>query len=305
MVLVAALLVAVAAALAGASPASAASSLDAATIDAFLAAQGSPMVGSGATFVAEGAEHGVDPAFLVAVAGAESSFGLFLYSSAGDEATFNAVNWFYTSPWTAADFGSWDEAIAALAAGIAGGLYYGDGLYSVDQIGPRYCPDGTGDWLANVTLFMQRLGGDPGDTRWTGVAPPPGPALLQLDGRVELSPPPRVVGDEVEARFTIANMGVTAVEVGDVRLAVRDADGQAHDLAAPGPFTLAPGEAREFAGSWTLGCLGEWDGWIELRYGDQRVLLGTAPAFLFTARPPRDPELRRLVLAQLALARSL
>jgi hypothetical protein len=305
MVLVAALLVAVAAALAGASPASAASSLDAATIDAFLAAQGSPMVGSGATFVAEGAEHGVDPAFLVAVAGAESSFGLFLYSSAGDEATFNAVNWFYTSPWTAADFGSWDEAIAALAAGIAGGLYYGDGLYSVDQIGPRYCPDGTGDWLANVTLFMQRLGGDPGDTRWTGVAPPPGPALLQLDGRVELSPPPRVVGDKVEARFTIANMGVTAVEVGDVRLAVRDADGQAHDLAAPGPFTLAPGEAREFAGSWTLGCLGEWDGWIELRYGDQRVLLGTAPAFLFTARPPRDPELRRLVLAQLALARSL
>ena len=54
------------------------------------------MAGSGATFVAEGAEHGVDPAFLVAVAGAESSFGLFLYSSDGDEATFNAFNWFYT-----------------------------------------------------------------------------------------------------------------------------------------------------------------------------------------------------------------
>ncbi len=304
MVFVAALLVAVATTFAGAAPVSAASSLDAATIDAFLAAQGSPMAGSGATFVAEGAEHGVDPAFLVAVAGAESSFGLFLYSSAGDEATFNAVNWFYTSPWAAADFGSWDEAIAALAAGIAGGLYYGDGLYSVDQIGPRYCPDGTGNWLANVTLFMQRLGGDPGDTRWTGVAPPPGPALLRLDGSVELSPP-RVVGDKVEARFTIANVGVTAVEVGDVRLAVRDADGQAHDLAAAGPFTLAPGEAREFAGSWTLGCPGEWDGWIELRYGDQRVLLGTAPAFSFKARLPRDPELRRRVLAQLAFARAL
>ena len=170
--------------LAGAAPARAASSLDAATIDAFLAEQGSPMAGTGATFVAEGAEHGVDPAFLVAVAGAESSFGLYLYSSDGDQATYNAFNWFYAPTWPGADFASWDEAIAALAAGIAGHLYYGSGLYSVDAIGPRYCPDGTADWLANVTLFMERLGGDPLDTRWTGSGPPAAgtPLLALKDG---------------------------------------------------------------------------------------------------------------------------
>lgn len=303
-VLAVALLAAALAAFVGATPASAASSLDAATIDAFLAEQGSPMTGSGATFIAEGGEHGVDPAFLVAVAGAESSFGLFLYSSEGDDATFNAFNWFYASTWPEADFGSWDEAIAALAAGIAGDLYYGSGLFSVYDIGPRYCPDGTDNWLTNVALFMERLGGDPLDTRWTGGAPPlVGAALLGLDGRVELSKPPRVVGDEVEARFTIVNAGAAAVDVKDVRLAVRDASGKAYDLAAPGSLTLAPGEAREFIGSWTLVSQGRWYGWIEVRYGDQRLLIATPRAFAFTARLSRDPALLRRTLIELWLNR--
>lgn len=306
VVLAAVLLVATLGAFTAPAPASASSSLDAATIDAFLAAQGSPMAGSGATFVAEGSEHGVDPAFLVAVAGAESSFGMFLYSSNGDQATFNAFNWFYAPTWPAADFGSSDEAIAALAAGIAGDLYYGSGLYSIYDIGPRYCPDGTANWLTNVALFMQRLGGDPLDTRWTGGAPPlADAALLELDGRVELSKPPRTVGGLVEARFTIVNSGAAAIEVEDVRLAVRDAFGESHDLAAPDPLTLAPGEAHEFEGSWTLGSLGRWHGWIEVRHGDQRVLLETAQVFAFTARLPRDPELRRWVMTELKLTREL
>jgi hypothetical protein len=298
-----ALIAAAAALLVLAAPAAASSSLDAATIDAFLAGQGSPMAGCGATFVAEGAEHGVDPAFLVAVAGAESSFGLFLYSAAGDQAEYNAFNWFYADTWPEADFSSWDEAIAAVAAGIAGDLYYGSGLYAVDEIGPRYCPDGTANWLANVALFMGRLGGDPRDTRWTGGGPPAGDAaLLALDGRVELSPPPRVVGESVQARFTITNVGAAAIALDDVRLAVRDASGEAHDLSTPGPVDLAAGESRAFTGSWTLVARGSWSGWIELRYGDQRLLLGEAPAFAFTAWLPRDPELRRWTLAELRLS---
>jgi hypothetical protein len=298
----AALAVALLALLAVAAPASAASGLDAAAIDAFLATQGSPMSGCGATFVAEGADHGVDPAFLVAVAGAESSFGLYLYSSGGDQAEYNAFNWFYAATWPEADFGSWDAAIAAVAAGIAGDLYYGSGLFSVAEIGPRYCPDGTGNWLANVALFMQRLGGDPADTRLVGGAPPAADAaVLALDGRVGLSGPPRVVGEAVEARFTIVNSGAATISLDDVRLAVRDASGEAHDLAAGGPVVLAPGETRAFSGSWTLVAMGRWSGWIELRYGDQRLLLGEAPAFAFAARLPRDRDLRRWTLAELRL----
>lgn len=302
--LLAALLLAAAVGLVAAPQARAASSLDAATIDAFLAAQGSPMTGCGATFVAEGAEHGVDPAFLVAVAGAESSFGLFLYSSNGDTATYNAFNWFYASAWPDADFGTWDEAIAAVAAGIAGDLYYGSGLYAVDEIGPRYCPDGTQNWLTNVALFMERLGGDPADTRWTGGSPPPtSDPTLGLQGRVRLSSPTRLVGDRVEARFTIVNGGASTVELREVRLAVRDARGRAHDLATTDVLVLAPGEAHGFTGSWSLGLPGRWHGWIEVRHGDQRVLLTSARAFAFTARLPRDPGLRRWVLTELQLSR--
>lgn len=298
-----AVLFAAVAALAGAAPAAAASSLDAAAVDAFLLAQGSPMAGTGATFVAEGAEHGVDPAFLVAVAGAESSFGLYLYSSGGDEAAFNAFNWFYTAPRSACDFSSFEEAIAAVAAGIAGRLYYGSGLYAVDDIGPRYCPEGTANWLANVTLFTERLGGDPGDTRWTGAGPPTvATPLLTLDGGVRLTAAPRVVGDTVTARFTLLNAGTAPIEVEVVRLAVRDAAGEAHDLCAEGTVTLAPGARRAYSASWTLTALGRWSGWVEVRVGGQRVLLESARAFTLEARLPRDPVLRAWALAEVRLA---
>ena len=72
---------------------------DAGALDTFLAQHASPMTGSGATFVREGQEHGVDPVFLVAIAGAETSFGAFLYSESGDQCTYNAFNWFYGPTW--------------------------------------------------------------------------------------------------------------------------------------------------------------------------------------------------------------
>jgi hypothetical protein len=260
------------------------------------------MAGTGAAFVAEGAEHGVDPAFLVAVAGAESSFGLYLYASGGDQATYNAFNWFYAPTWPGADFATWEEAIAALAAGIAGHLYYGSGLYSVDAIGPRYCPDGTAAWLANVTLFMERLGGDPLDTRWTGSGPPAaGTPVLALKDGVQVSAAPYVVGESVEVRFSVVNAARAARGGGAGRRAGRAAAGAPHDLFVEGVLALEPGEEREFSGSWILGSRGRWHGWVELRVDGQRVLLESARAFALRARLPRDPELHRWVLTELAL----
>ena len=164
VVLAAALVVLLAAALAGAltlAPAAAAAP-DAAQLDAFLAQHGSPMAGTGATFIAEGQIHGVDPVFLVAIAGAETSFGKLLYSENGDQCTYNAFNWFYGPTWPTSDFTSWDEAIARVAEGLGGPLYHGAGLYSVDAIAPKYCPDGTEQWVANVKAFMMRARRQPG-----------------------------------------------------------------------------------------------------------------------------------------------
>ena len=60
-----------------------------------------------------------------------------------------------------------------MAAGLGGDLYYGSGLYSVDAIAPKYCPDGTAEWVANVKAFMVALGGNPDDTRLGTPAPSP------------------------------------------------------------------------------------------------------------------------------------
>ena len=86
-----------------------------------------------------------------------------------------------------------------------------------------------------------------------------------------------------------------------MRLAVRDAAGEAHDLFVEGLLALAPGEERVFSGSWVLGSRGRWHGWVELRVDGQRVLLESARAFALTARLPLDPELRRWVITELAL----
>jgi hypothetical protein len=292
--------------LAAAGPAAASSSLDAQLIDAFLAAHGSPMTGSGATFMAESAEHGVDPALLVAIAGAESSFGQFLYDNQGDQATYNAFNWFYTASRSDADFGTWQDAITAVAAGISGHLYYGSGLYSVDQIGPRYCPEGTENWLTNVKLFMTALGGDPADTRLVAAAPPAfDPSLLTLQGAVTVENAAgghgvQTVGNEVTARFSITNNGDTPVSLDAVTLAIRDPRGVAHDLAA-GTLLLEAHSTRSFVGTWDLTERGRWTGWIEVQHGGERSLLGASTALDLVAGLPKDLELRRWVLNELEL----
>src|SRR5450759_4570219 len=153
------------AAVAGAFAPAAAAAPDASQIDDFLAAHSSPLTGTGATFVAEGRAYGVDPAFLVAISGAETSFGQLLYAENGDQCTYNAFNWFFGPTWPLSDLGSWDEAIGRVAQGLAGELYYGADRVEAGAIAPKYCPDGTGNWISNVTSFMTQLGGDPADTR--------------------------------------------------------------------------------------------------------------------------------------------
>jgi hypothetical protein len=299
----AALVVLLAAAAAGAltlAPAAAAAP-DAAALDAFLAQHASPMTGTGATFLREGQEHGVSPIFLVAIAGAESSFGLYLYSENGDQCTYNAFNWFYGPTWPTSDFNSWDEAIARVAEGLAGGLYYGDGLYSVDAIAPRYCPDGTTQWVANVKAFMSELGGDPADTRiapGAGAVPsatPPAsePGLVELDGEVKLDSGDREVGQRIYAWFTLTNSGGQPLKLEGVRLAIRGPGRVVHDMVSDQALELAPGQSLEVSSSWPLDAAGRWRGWIEVTQGGTASLVGNEQALGFRVRLPEDQVLRR------------
>ena len=116
---------------------------DAAQLDAFLAQHGSPMTGSGATFIAEGQLYGVDPVFLVAIAGAETSFGQLLYSAERRPVHVQRVQLVLRPHVADQRLHLLGEGIARVAEGLGGPLYHGAGLYSVDAIAPKYCPDGT------------------------------------------------------------------------------------------------------------------------------------------------------------------
>ena len=311
IVLVAALVVLAAAALTGAFAPAAAATPSAAQLDAFLTQHDSPMAGTGATFVAEGQMYGVDPVFLVAIAGAETSFGRELYSSGGDQSAYNAFNWFYGPTWPESDFTSWDDAIAQVAEGLGGPLYYGAGLVSVDAIAPRYCPDGTAQWVANVKAFMLQLGGDPDDTRIAAApapsATPPStePGLVALSGSVKLDDGDREVGQRVYAWFTLTNSGGQPVDLEGIRLAIRGPGGVVRDLVSDQPLTLAAGRSVEVSTHWPLDLAGRWRGWIEVTRDGTASLVGDRQAFGFWVRLPRHLQLDRWRHHQSTLARAL
>ena len=134
--------------------------VSAATVDAYLRTKGSPMAGQGAAFVEAGVEFELDPRLLVAIAGAESYFGITTC------ADYNAWGW--GCPTRPQAFDDWRHAILTVAKGLREG-YLDDGLESVGEIHLRYAPpnaanDPTGlnfAWPDNVARFLVEQGGDP------------------------------------------------------------------------------------------------------------------------------------------------
>jgi hypothetical protein len=145
-----------------ASPGSAtASPVDAAALDDWMAEKvpGSPLVGLGSVFVAEGTRNRIDPRALVAIAYHESVLG-----TAGSGAGIhNAFGWGPAIP-----FSSWQDNIATVARGLASG-YVAKGRDTLAEIAPIWAPIGAANdptdlnvnWLAAVGGSYEDLGGDP------------------------------------------------------------------------------------------------------------------------------------------------
>jgi cell wall-associated NlpC family hydrolase len=135
-------------------------------IDDFLRSQGSPMAGSGASFVAAGNETGIDPRYLVSISGAESSFGKALFRP------FNPFGWGYVT------FSSWDQAIRTVAYGLQKG-YLSEGRTDVYSIAAKYSPVGADNdpnhtnaqEPVNVAKYLVELGGNPNDIRAQSSSP--------------------------------------------------------------------------------------------------------------------------------------
>ncbi len=132
----------------------------AARIDGYLAGRASPLTGLGAVFVTESRAVGLDPLFLVAIAGSETSFGTYGPSQA-------IHNPFGMGPHIV--YGSWSESIRAAARNLGGDLYLGSGLTTIPAIQARWAPNGAtndptnlnSNWTRNVSTYLAELGGDP------------------------------------------------------------------------------------------------------------------------------------------------
>lgn len=130
------------------------------SIDTYLESKASPMAGSGAAILNAGIKNRIDPRFIIAIAGAESYFGLETC------AAHNAWGW--GCPNSPASFSSWDIAAQTIASGLRK-KYLNDGLNTVGKIHLRYAPpnadnDPTGlnfAWPDNVARFLMEQGGDP------------------------------------------------------------------------------------------------------------------------------------------------
>jgi cell wall-associated NlpC family hydrolase len=142
----------------------------AASIDGYLAGKGSPLAGLGAVFVTEAAQIGLDPRFLVAITGAETSFGTY-----GPAQSIH--NPFGLGPHMV--FPSWAEAIGSAARTLGGSLYRGDGRVTIAAIQARWAPLGAANdptalnanWVGNVGRYYAEQGADPAAPVFTGVDP--------------------------------------------------------------------------------------------------------------------------------------
>ncbi len=134
---------------------------DAAALDAWMSNEvpGSPLVGLGAVFVAEGIRNGLDPRALVAIARHESALG----TAGSGAAIHNAFGW---GP--AIAFLGWEDNIATVAASLAT-RYIGRGRDTLAEIQPIWAPLGAtndptnlnSNWLTAVSGTYGDLGGNP------------------------------------------------------------------------------------------------------------------------------------------------
>ena len=145
-------------------------------IDGYLASKASPLTGLGAVFVTQAQAVGLDPRFLVAISGAETSFGTYGPSQ-------SIHNPFGMGP--GISYASWSDAITAAARNLGGPIYAGDGRVTIGTIQQRWAPAGAsndptdlnGNWARNVSTYYTELGGDPLGAVFTGAAVAAAPSL--------------------------------------------------------------------------------------------------------------------------------
>lgn len=122
------------------------------------------LAGRGAVFVQKGAEFGIDPRLIAAIAGAETTFGNRLCG------TFNAWNWFWNGTCAASPFESFERGIHTVSKFMVKS-YLRKGYTTIPLIGTKYCAEGCEHWEPLVTQFYEEMGGDRSNLAYSAAAP--------------------------------------------------------------------------------------------------------------------------------------
>jgi hypothetical protein len=135
-------------------------------IDAYLAGKNSPIAGDGSVFFSKGVQYNVDPRLIVAISGAESSFGTNW--GACPSSGFNAWSYFYNGNCANSPFSSYAEGITVVTKFIRR-TDLNNGYTTVALIQSHttssggtsgYCTSGCQNWIPDVTQFYLQLHGD-------------------------------------------------------------------------------------------------------------------------------------------------
>jgi hypothetical protein len=127
-----------------------ATSPGASQIDAYLQQKHSPMAGIGATLENLARQYNLDPRLIVAISGAESTFGQHVC------ALNNAWNWFHKGSCPPSTFVSYDEGLQHVTKFMRKS-YLNKGYTTVPLIAGKYCTSGCDNWVPLVTRFQQEM----------------------------------------------------------------------------------------------------------------------------------------------------
>ena len=123
---------------------------DATRIDAFLSLKNSPLAGIGTVLSGLARDYDIDPRLVVAIAGAETTFGLHQCTDN------NAWNWFHRGTCPASAFTSYQEGVEHVTKYMRLS-YLNRGYDSIELIRYKYCAAGCDNWTPLVTSFYDAM----------------------------------------------------------------------------------------------------------------------------------------------------
>jgi hypothetical protein len=119
-------------------------------IDAYLRRKSSPLYGTGQALYTLANQYSVDPRLIVAISGAETTFGLHVC------AENNSWNWFYRGSCPLSPFESYAEGLEHVTKFMRRS-YINKGYTTIPLIRMKYCTGGCENWVGLTERFWDEM----------------------------------------------------------------------------------------------------------------------------------------------------